>query len=52
MVIVAASDQAIVRGSCAHPQRRLRRATLVECSWLVGVLLVFDSCGTRVVDLA
>jgi hypothetical protein len=30
----------IVRGSCAHPCGRSRRATLVECSWLVGLLLV------------
>ena len=42
----------IVRGSYAHPCGRSRRATLVECSWLVGVLLAFDSCGTQVVGLA
>jgi hypothetical protein len=52
VVIVAASDQVIVRCSCAHPHRRSQRATLVEYSWLVGVLLVFDSCGTQVVGLA
>jgi hypothetical protein len=30
----------------------LQRDTLVECSCLVGVLLVFDSCRTHVVGLA
>ena len=50
--IVAVSDQAIIKGSCACPSGKSRRATQVESSWLVGVHLVLDPCGIQVVGLA
>ena len=52
LVIIASFGQEIVRSSCARLRERSRRATLVECLWLVGMLFVFDSCGTQVVGLA
>jgi hypothetical protein len=37
LVIIDSFGQAIVRSSCARLSERSRRATLVECLWLVGV---------------
>jgi len=46
-LIVAGSDRLIIRGSCAHSPRKIRkRATLLE-SWLVGVPLLCDSCDAH-----
>lgn len=39
------------RGSCAHSRGRSGKAIVVECSWLVGVHLVSDFCGTQFVGV-
>lgn len=44
VVIIVASDQVIIRGSCARSHGRSRRADLAECLWLVEVHTM--SCGT------
>lgn len=45
-------DRVLVRGFEICPTGDSPKATLVECSWLVGVFFVIDSCGTKVVALA
>jgi hypothetical protein len=51
LVIVARSEQVIVRGFCAHSPWEIHKEQLY---WNHGYLecLSSSSCGTRVVDLA